>query len=73
MQTVTTKYPTRIYHSWRNSCLRQKHIKSEIGSQPTMCQVDTDAYVSLLAPGKPTTVYGLPPKKDYHVPGIYYT
>ena len=28
--------------------------KSEIGSQPTMCQVHTDAYVSLLAPGKTT-------------------
>ena len=26
--------------------------KSEIGSQPTMCQVHTAAYVSLLAPGK---------------------
>ena len=26
--------------------------KSEIGSQPTMCQVHTGAYVSLLAPGK---------------------
>ena len=26
--------------------------KSEIGSQPTMCQVHIDAYVSLLAPGK---------------------
>ena len=26
--------------------------KSEIGSQSTMCQVHTGAYVSLLAPGK---------------------
>ena len=26
--------------------------KSEIGSQPAMCQVHTGAYVSLLAPGK---------------------
>ena len=26
--------------------------KSEIGSQPTMCQVHIGAYVSLLAPGK---------------------
>ena len=26
--------------------------KSEIGSQPTMCQVHTGAYVSLLAPGE---------------------
>ena len=35
-----------------NLCLHQKHIKSEIGSQPTMCQVHTGAYVSLLAPRK---------------------
>ena len=35
-----------------NSCLRQKHIKSEIGSNHTICQVHTGAYVSLLAPGK---------------------
>ena len=47
-----TKGGTRIYHSSRNSCLRQKHIQSEIGSQPTMCQVRTGAYVSLLAPEK---------------------
>ena len=26
--------------------------ESEIGSQPTMCQVHAGAYVSLLAPGK---------------------
>ena len=26
--------------------------KSEMGSQPTMCQVHTGAHVSLLAPGK---------------------
>ena len=32
--------------------LAQKTIKSEIGSQPTMCQVHTGTYVSLLAPGK---------------------
>ena len=48
-----TKGGTRIYHSWRNSCLHQKHMKErEIGSQPTMCQVHTGAYVSLLAPEK---------------------
>ena len=47
-----TKGGTRIYHSWRNSYLHQNHIKSEIGSQPTMCQVYTGAYVSPLAPGK---------------------
>ena len=40
--------------------------KSEIGSQPTMCQIHTGAYVSLLVPGK-NRLYRLPPKKDYHV------
>ena len=34
-----TKGGTRIYRSLRNSCLRQKHKKREIGSQPAMCQV----------------------------------
>ena len=41
-----TKGGTRIYHSRRNSCLRQKHIQGEIGSQPTMYQVHTGAYTS---------------------------
>ena len=42
--------------------------ESEIGSQPTMCQVYIGAYVSLLAPVKTDyLVYRLPPKKDYHV------
>ena len=50
--------------------------KSEIGSQSTMCQVHTGAYVSLLAlaPGK-KQLYRLPPKKNYHVyikRGIYH-
>ena len=36
--------------------------KSEIGSQPTMCQVHTDAYVSLLAPEK-TDYTGCHPRK----------
>ena len=46
----------RIYHSWRNSCLRQKHIKSGIGSQATMCQIHTGAiqlyqhYYSIIGP-----------------------
>ena len=40
--------------------------KSEIGIQPTMCQVHTGAYVSPLATGK-NRLYRLPPKKDYHV------
>ena len=45
--------------------LPPKTYKSEIGSQPTMCQVHTGAYVSLLAPGK-TNHYRLPPEKDSH-------
>ena len=31
-----------------------------------MCQVHTDAYVSLLTPGEPDFIR-LPPEKDYHV------
>ena len=66
---IQTKGGTLVYHSWRSSCLRQKHIKSEIGSQPTMCQVHTGAYVSLLAPGKPT----IPLATLENLPRIYYT
>ena len=40
-----------IYASTRNI---PSVIKSEIGSQPTMCQVYTGAYVSLLGLEKPT-------------------
>ena len=42
--------------------------KSEIGNQPTMCQVRTGAYVSLLAPGK-TDYTACHPRKTtrYHV------
>ena len=39
---------------------------SEIGSQPTMCQVHTSAYVSLLAPVK-TDCTACHPRKTYHV------
>ena len=39
---------------------------SEIGSQPTMCQVCTGAYASLHSRLK-NRLYCLPPKKDYHV------
>ena len=45
----------------------KKEKKNEIGSQPTMRQVHTGAYVSLLAPGKNNRLYRLPPKKNYHV------
>ena len=41
--------------------------KSEIGSQPTMCQVHIGAYVSQVVPGK-TDYNRLLPKEDYHVP-----
>ena len=41
---------------------RPETYKSEIGSQPTMCQVYTSAYVSLLAPGK-TDYTDCPPRK----------
>ena len=38
-EKTQTKGGIRICHSWRNSCLRQEHIKSAIGSQPTKCLV----------------------------------
>ena len=44
--------------------------KSEIWSQPTMCQVHTGAYVSLLAPGKPTIPLATQEKTTTY---IYYT
>ena len=40
--------------------------KSEIGSQPTICQVHTGAYFPLLAPGK-NQLYPLPSNNDYHI------
>ena len=49
--------------------------KSEIGSQPTMCQVHTGAYVSLLAPGQ-TDYTACHPRKTttyiLHVAIYYY-
>ena len=47
--------------------------KSEIGSQFTMCQVHTGAYVSLLAPGK-TDYTACHPRKTttYSTRSIYY-
>ena len=42
--------------------------KSEIGSQPTMCQVHTGAYISLLAPGKKPTI---PLAAQERLPRIY--
>ena len=43
--------------------------KSEIGSQPTMYQVHTGAYVSLLAPEKPT----MPLATQERLPRVCYT
>ena len=43
--------------------------KSEIGSRSSMCQAHTGAYVSLLAPGKPTK----PLATQERLPRIYYT
>ena len=62
-----TKGGTHIYHRRCNSCLRQKHIKNEIGSQPTMCQVHTSAWVSLLAPGKTDNTACHPGKTTTHM------
>ena len=46
--------------------------KSEIGSQSTMCQVHTGAYILLLTPGETDyLLYRSPPEKDYHVYEYY--
>ena len=66
-----TEGGTRIYHSWRNSCLRRKHIKSEFGSWPTMCQGHTGTCVSLLAPEKNYNTACQPKKTIASV--VYYT
>ena len=52
-----TKSGTRIVYIIADAMLAsaRKYKKSEIGSQPTMWQVHTDTYLSLLAPEKPTT------------------
>ena len=60
-----------VYHSWRSSCLRQKNIKTWIGSQPTMCQIHTGPYVSLMVHTSHCSrlknrLHRLPPRKDYH-------
>ena len=34
---------SRIYHSWRKSCLRQKNTKSEIGSQPVVVVLTSES------------------------------
>ena len=49
-----TKSDTRVYHSCDavHASARNIYKESKIGSQPTMCQVCTGAYVSLLAPRK---------------------
>ena len=54
----------------------ETYEKSEIGSQPTMCQVHTGAYASLLTPGKTDYLHTACPRKTttyiLHVPGSTY-
>ena len=51
--------------------VRKTWEESEFESQPTMCQV-LPYWRLLLAPEK-NDCTASPPRKDYHVPGIYYT
>ena len=67
----TTEGGTRIYHSWHNSYLRQKHIQSEIGSQPTMRVPGPYWCIRLTTRAWKSRLYLLPPTKDY-VPRIDY-
>ena len=69
-KTQTTQGGTRIYitadaiyASTRNT------YKSEIGSQSTMCQVHTGAYVLLLTPGETDYTACHPRKTTYGVLG----
>ena len=59
LQLTQVMPPPETYKNW-----------IEIGSQPTMCQVHTGAYVLPPGPGKTDYTDPLPPKKDY-VPSIY--
>ena len=56
---------TRIYHSWRNSCLHQKHItvKSRVSLRCARSILVHTPHYSRLK----NRLYRLPPKKDYHV------
>ena len=44
--------------------------KSEFGSRPTMCEVHTGAYVSLLAPGKTVYTACHPRKATTYIPHV---
>ena len=64
-----TKGGTRIYHSWRNSCLHQKHIKVKSGVSLRCARsilVHTSHYLRL---EKPT----IPLATQERLPRIYYT
>ena len=39
-----TEGGTRMHHSRCHSCLREKHIKREIGGHPTLCQVHSSEW-----------------------------
>ena len=70
--TPGKKHKPKVVHAYSTADVvhtSTRNIKkSEIGSQPTMCQIHTGAYVSLLAPGKTDyQICRLPPKKGYHV------
>ena len=54
--TPGKKHKPKVVHAYISELTQfmppRERYKSKIGSQPTMCQVHTGAYVSLLAPGK---------------------
>ena len=64
--THTTQRGTRIYHSSRNSCLHQKHIKVKSGVS-LRCARSTCRSVRLITHAWRNQLFRLPPKEDYHV------
>ena len=67
-KTHTTQGGTRIYHSWRNSCLHQKHIKVKSGvslrcARPRL--VHTSHYPRLEKPTIPIATQGRLPRVYY--------
>ena len=68
-KTQTTQGGTRIYHSWRNSCVYQKHIKVKSGVR-LRCARSIPAYTSHYSRlEKPT----IPLATQERLPRIYYT
>ena len=57
--------------TYKSEIGRPETYKSEIGSQPTMCQVHTGAYVSLLAPGKTDYTACHPRKTTTYILHVY--